>query len=183
MLDLTLLAAAAANTAQGAAEHVEAPTAWGFGPSAWVAWSMIAVIAVMLKMGVPKIVAGMLDKQIGEIRSALDDAARLRREAEALKAEYAARIAGAEKHAAEMLDHAAEEAKAIVAKAKADTTAMIARREKMAEDKIAAAERTAIADLRAKAASAAASAAGALIAAIHDAKSDKALVDQAIAGI
>ena len=82
-----------------------------------------------------------------------------------------------------MLAHARSEADAIVAKAAADTTALIARREKMAEDKIAAAERGAIAELRAKAATAAATAARGLIAANHDAKADKVLVDEAIAGL
>jgi F-type H+-transporting ATPase subunit b len=53
----------------------------------------------------------------------------------------------------------------------------------MAEDKIAAAERAAVADLRARAADAATTAAGALIAENHTAAADKALVDQAIAGI
>lgn len=172
-----------AESAHGAAEHVETPTAWGFGPGAWVALAMLAVFALMLKVGVPKIVAGMLDKQIADVRKSLDDAARLRAEAEALRDEYAAKIAGAEKHASEMLDHAHVEAKAIVDKAKADTTAVIARRQRMAEDKIGAAERSAIADLRAMAASAAAAAAGALIADKHDAKADKALVDEAIGAI
>ncbi|MEO7383352.1 MAG: hypothetical protein ABIU18_00295 [Novosphingobium sp.] len=178
MLNLSLLAAA-----HGAAEHVEEATALGFGPGGWVALSMVAVILLMLKVGVPRIVAGMLDKQIGEVRKALDDAASLRKEAEGLRDEYAAKIAGAEKHAAEMIEHAGVEAQAIVEKAKADTKLVIARRARMAEDKIAAAERGAVAELRAKAAEAAASAAGTLIAAKHDAGADKALVDAAIAGI
>lgn len=82
-----------------------------------------------------------------------------------------------------MLEHAKHEAEAIVAKAEADTTALIGRREKMAEDKIAAAERGAIADLQAKAAQAATVAARDIIAEKHNAKADKALVDEAIAGI
>jgi F-type H+-transporting ATPase subunit b len=53
----------------------------------------------------------------------------------------------------------------------------------MAEDKIAAAERGAIAEVRARAASAASAAAAALIAERNDAKSDKVLVDQAIEGL
>ena len=178
MLNLSLLSAA-----HGATEHVEEATALGIGPGGWVALSMIAVILLMLKVGVPKIVAGMLDKQIGEVRKALDDASALRKEAEGLRDEYAAKIAGAEKHAAEMIEHAGVEAKAIVDKVKADTKGVIARRARMAEDKIAAAERGAVAELRAMAAEAATSAAGTLIAAKHDAAADKALVDAAIAGI
>jgi F-type H+-transporting ATPase subunit b len=82
-----------------------------------------------------------------------------------------------------MLEHAKHEAEAIVAKAEADTTTVIGRREKMAADKIAAAERGAVEELRAKAAQAAAQAAGKLIAAKHGAEADKGLVDEAIAGI
>jgi F-type H+-transporting ATPase subunit b len=53
----------------------------------------------------------------------------------------------------------------------------------MAEEKIAAAERGAVAELRAKAAQAAASAARGLIAQNHSAKADKKLVDEAIGSI
>ena len=71
----------------------------------------------------------------------------------------------------------------IVAKAKSDAEALIARRGKSAEEKIAAAERNAVAELRARTAEAAAQAARGLIAKNHNASADKALVDQAIAGI
>ena len=50
-------------------------------------------------------------------------------------------------------------------------------------NEIAAAERGAIDELRARAARAAAAAAGKLIAAEHSAQADQALVDEAIAGI
>ena len=99
------------------------------------------------------------------------------------KITFADKIAGAEKEAAEMVEHAKGEAEAIVAKAAEDTKALIKRREKMAEDKIAAAERGAIDELRAKTAAVAAGAAQTLIAAQHDASADKALVDEAIAGL
>ena len=72
---------------------------------------------------------------------------------------------------------------AIVARAEADTNAVIARREKMAEDKIAATERAAVADLRAKAADAAAIAAKGIIASRHTAAADSSLVDQTIGAI
>jgi F-type H+-transporting ATPase subunit b len=175
MVDLTLLTAATA--------EAEPAVAGILGPGVWVALSMSVLIGVMLWKKVPGIVTGSLDKSIAEIRKQLDEAKSLRAEAEALRKEYADKIAGAEKDAAAMLDHARHEAEAIVAKAEADTTAVIGRREKMAEDKIAAAERTAIADLRARAASAAAFAARGLIRDNHSADADKSLVDQAIAGI
>ena len=82
-----------------------------------------------------------------------------------------------------MIDHARNEAEALVAKAASDTDAMIVRRQKMAEDKIGAAERGAVDELRAKAANVAASAARGLIAEKHDSAADKKLVDEAISAI
>lgn len=159
------------------------PEALGLSPTMWVALSMAVLIGIALRLGVPKMLTSGLDASIAEIRKQLDEAKALRAEAEALRKEYADKIAGAEKDAAAMLDHARSEADAIIAKAEADTTTMIARREQMATDKIAAAERGAVADLRARAATAATTAARSLIAAKHGAKADKALVDEAIANI
>ena len=179
MADLQFLAEAA----HGAAAEHATPVALGLTPGGWVAASMLAVMALMLYLKVPALIGAALDKQIAGIRGQLDEAARLRAEAEALWAEYAKKIANAEAHAASMIDHARVEADQIVAKAEADSAAMIARRQKMAEDKIAAAERGALDELRAKAATVAAAAARGLIAETHDAKADKALVDGAISGI
>ncbi|CAM4054246.1 ATP synthase subunit b [Novosphingobium lubricantis] len=166
----------------GGEHHVE-PSALGLGPGAWVALSMLIFLGILVFKKVPAAITGGLDKQIASIRKQLDEAKVLRAEAEKLRAEYAAKIANAEKDAAAMIDHAQTEAAAIVAKAEADATAMIARREKMAADKIGAAERAAVDDLRAKAADAATAAARELIAKNHSAGADKALVDGAIAGL
>lgn len=174
----TLLAAAA----EGAHEAAEA-SAWGLDPGGWVALSMIAVFAIMLRMKVPALIAGMLDKQIAGIRQQLDEATQLRKEAEALKAEYEARMKASGEEADLLKAAATHEAEGIIKQAKLDAAALIARRQQMAEDKIGAAERRAIDDLRAKAAEAATAAARGLIAGGHSAKADKALVDEAIAAI
>lgn len=165
------------------AEHA-GPVAFGFvGPAAWVSLAMLVFIGILLWKGVPKLITGGLDAKIAAIREQLEEAKKLREEAEALRAEYAAKIANAEKDAAAMLDHAKVEAEAIVAKAAADTKDVIARRERMATDKIAAAERGAVEDLRAQAAGAAAVAARELIATRHGADADRKLVDDAISGL
>ena len=164
-------------------EHVADPTALGLNGSAWVALAMIVVIVIMIAKKVPTLIGSALDRKIASIRVQLDEAARLRAEAEALKAEYERKAAAAATEAEAVLAHAREEAEGIVAKAKADASALIERRGKMAEDKIAAAERAAVAEVRAKAAAAAAAAAASLIQKSHDAAADKALVDRAIAGI
>ena len=132
-------------------------------PTFWVAISVLVVFAIMLWMKVPKIVGGMLDNQIAQIKKTLDEAADLRKEAEALKAEYEAKTAGAQAEIDALMDSAEKEAAILVKEAEAETKALIARRKKMAEDKIGAAERSAIAAVRAKAAMAASKAAESLI--------------------
>ena len=163
-------------------EHHE-PVALGLNPTAWVGLSMTVFIAILLWKKVPGAIAGGLDGKIAAIRHQLDEAKQLRAEAEALRQEYAGKIANAEKDAAAMIDHAQQEADGIIAKAESDSAAMVVRREKMAQDKIAAAERGAIDELRARAARAAALASAGLIADRHDAEADRALVDREIAGI
>ena len=180
MAKFLLLSEAAAG--HGAA-HAQ-PVAFGFvNPGMWVALAMTTLIAILVWKKVPGLITSGLDSGIAEIRKQLDEAKALRAEAEALRKEYADKIASAEKDAAAMLDHARHEAETIVAKAQADTTDVIARREKMAQDKIGAVERAAVTELRQQAAAAAAAAARGLIKTNHSADADKALVDQAIAGI
>lgn len=162
--------------------HVD-PTALGLNATAWVALAMIAVIAILIWKKVPAAIGGALDKKIAAIRAQLDEASKLRAEAEALRAEYEAKAKAATTESEAMIAHAREEAANILVQARADAATLIERRGKIAEDKIAAAERTAVAEVRAKAAAAAAAAAATLIAQGHDAVSDKALVDRTIAGL
>lgn len=181
MADVLYLLAAAA---EHAGERHAEPMTFGFmTPAMWVAASMTVLIGIALYLKVPGMLTSGLDAGIAEIRKQLDEAKALRAEAEALRNEYAGKIANAERDAAAMLDHARHEAEAIIAKAEADTTEMIARREKMASDKIAATELSAVAALRAKAAEAAATAARDLIARNYGADADRAQVDKAIAEI
>ena len=93
---------------------------------------------------------------------------------------YEAKAASADKDRDALLERAKHEAAEIVAKAKKDSEALIDRRTRMAEDKIAAEERAAVEQLRAAAADAAAKAAARIIADRHDASTDAKLVDRAI---
>ncbi|MVZ97396.1 F0F1 ATP synthase subunit B [Sphingorhabdus sp. IMCC26285] len=174
-----VVATAASTEAQGGEEHA-APSALGFDATMLVALAMLVVIALALWKKVPAMIASALDKQISGIKEQLDHATALRTEAEAIKAEYEAKAKQAAIDAESMKAAAEDEAKLIVAQAKENATALIGRRAKAAEEKIAAAERAAIADVRAKAASAAAAAAAQLIATHHDAKADATLIDDSI---
>lgn len=167
----------------GATElHVE-PSAFGLTPPAWVALSMLAVIAIMIWQKVPALIAKALDGKIATIRHQLDEAAALRAEAEALLATAKKRDASSTADAKAIVEHAEQEAKLLLAKAKTDSAELVKRRGQMAEDKIAAAERAAVAEVRARAADAAAKAAASIIADTHGAGADKPLVDKAIAGL
>jgi F-type H+-transporting ATPase subunit b len=167
----------------GVAELHHEPTAFGINAAGWVALSMLVVIGLLLWKNVPGLVARMLDGQIVKIRSQLDEASRLRAEAEALLVAAQARDAASAGDAAAIVKHAEAEAAAMVAKAETDLAELVARRQTMAQDQIAAAQRGAIAEVRASAADAAARAASTIIAERHGADADKALVDRTIAGL
>jgi F-type H+-transporting ATPase subunit b len=168
-----------ASVAQPAeAEHE--PTAFWLNPGGWVALAMIVVLALLAWKKVHHAIGRALDGKIALIRDQLAEAESLRKEAEALKAEYEVKAASADKDRKALLERARHEADEIVAKAKVDAETLIGRRTRMAEDKIAAEERFAVEQLRATAADAAARAAARLIAERHDAGTDAKLVDQAI---
>ena len=176
MLDLL------AHAAEGA-EHA-APGAFGIealGPGFFVASAMLVVIAIMLWKGVPALIAGMLDQKIAGIRQQLDEAKALRAEAEKLRDDYAKKTAEAESDIAALRAGAERQAEEIVAKAKADATALIERHKSLAKDKIAAAERNAVEEVRARDATAAAAASRDLIAQKHGEAEDRQLADRIIA--
>jgi F-type H+-transporting ATPase subunit b len=163
------------------AEHE--PTAFALNPGGWVALAMIVVLALLAWKKVHHAIGRALDGKIAMIREQLAEAEQLRKEAEALKAEYEAKAATVDKHREALLDRAQREAGDIVAKAKSDAEALIERRTRMAEDKIAAEERLAVEQLRASIAGAAANAAAQIISDRHDADTDARLVNQAITEI
>ena len=167
----------------GAVKHVE-PELLGMEPYQVVSIAMLVLLLIAIfGAKVHKTIAGGLDRQIASIREQLDEAKELRAEAEALREEYARKIEGAEKDAEAMLANAQHEADAILQKAESDSSAMVERRKRMAEDKIAAAEREAVQEVRNRAVTAATGASRTLIAQKHDAEADRALADKVIAGI
>jgi F-type H+-transporting ATPase subunit b len=160
--------------------HDAEPTAFALNPGGWVALAVLVVFVLLIWKKVPAAIGRALDSKIALIRDQLAEAESLRKEAEALKAEYEAKAASADKDREALLERAKHEADEIVAKAKTDAEALIERRGRMAEDKIAAEERAAVDQLRAAVAEAATKAAARLIAERHDAATDSKLVDQAI---
>ena len=166
-----------------AAGEAAEPTAWGMGAGAFVALAMIGVFLIMLLMGAPRIVAGILDSRIEGIRKQLDEAKALRAEAQKLRDEYARKAREADDEVAVLRQSAERQAEEIVEKAKADASALIERHKAVAADKIASAERAAVEELRAKVATAAAAAARELIAGQHGEAADRKLADRIIGDI
>ncbi|KXF78421.1 ATP F0F1 synthase subunit B [Paramesorhizobium deserti] len=130
-------------------------------------WSLVALIifvGVIIYMKVPKVLARSLDERADRIKNELDEARRLREEAQQLLAEYQRKRKEAEKEAGDILTAAEREAKALLEEAKAKTEDYVARRNKLAEQKIAQAESEAINEVRSSAVEIAVTAAGRLIA-------------------
>lgn len=167
---------------EGVVPHTD-PEAVGMDATAWVSLAMAVFIVILLVKKVPALIGSVLDGRIAQIKSQLAEASKLRAEAEALKGEYEAKLAAAAGEAEAMRKSAESDAATLLQDAKVNAAALVARRQKMAEDKIGAAERAAIAGIRTKAVNAATSAAATLIAQNHDASADRTLVDGAIKGL
>lgn len=164
------------------AEH--GPYLLGLDSEGWVyvGLTIFFLIAILVAKA-PKRITDALDQRIADTKRTMDEAKAIRFEAETMLAHARAQQATAATDAAAIMTAAQEEAAELIAKAEADAKMLVERRGRMAEDKIAAAERSAIADVRSRAAGAAAAAAAALIRDGHDAGADKALVDRTIAGL
>src|SRR5262252_4790670 len=146
-------------------------------------WVIIAFILFFVLFGrkLWSALAQMLDDRGARVRAELDEAARLRREAEAMLREAETRRAEALREAQVLVEGAKAEAERVAAAAAAEAEASARRREQMALDRIAAAEKAAVDEVRLTAAEVATTAARQVIAEGLSAEADARLVDRAIA--
>ncbi len=175
--EATVAETAAHGEAHGEAVH---EAFLGFDATGWVAIAMLLLFGIMLWKKVPAVIAGALDSKIAAIKAQLDEAARLRSEAEALLADYRAKQAQAERDAVNIVATARTEADRIVENARSQAETLVERRTRMAEDKIAAAQRAAESEIRSVAAELGTEAARRLIADQAATGQLKGLVDDAI---
>jgi F-type H+-transporting ATPase subunit b len=129
----------------------------------WVAVSFALFVAVMGYFGVHKLMLKGIDGRRDRIKAELDEARRLKEEAQALLAQYERKKQEAEREAEAIIKSAMAEAERLAGEAKTKLEDFVSRRTKMAEDKIAQAEAQAMADVRSSAAEAAVSAAQSLL--------------------
>ena len=110
--------------------------------------AFIGFEALVLYLGVPKMLGKMLDARADGIRSELEEARSLREEAKALLASYEKKQAEVQAQADRIVQAARVEAAAAAEQAKADIKNSVARRMVAAEEQIASAEASAIKDVR-----------------------------------
>ena len=154
---------------------------WSFANAEiWVGIGLIIFFGILVAAGVPKIAARALDAKALKIQSDLDEAARIREEAQRLLAQLKAERVEAEAQAKDMLAAAQEEARRYEIEAKAKLEESLARRQLLAERKIANAEAQAAAEVKAAAADMAAAAAEVVLTKrLASSKTDP-LIDRAI---
>ncbi len=148
-------------------------------PETWVAVSFVFFLVAFFKP-IKKMLISKLDGRTETIKSELDEAQRLREEAQHTLAEYQRKQRDALKEAEGILAEAREEAGRIEKAAAERTDELLRRREQQALDVIAAAEVQAIADFRGKAADVAILATQQLLTNAAQGDGGDALVDQAI---
>ena len=142
--------------------------------------AFIGFVALVLYLGVPKMLGKMLDARADGIRSELEEARSLREEAKALLASYEKKHAEVKAQADRIVEAARVEAAAAAEQAKADIKDSVARRMVAAEEQIASAEASAIKDVRDEAIVVAVAAARDIIANQMTAADGNSLIDEAI---
>jgi F-type H+-transporting ATPase subunit b len=146
----------------------------------WVAVAFVLFFAIFGGR-LWKVVAATLDKRIAAIGQQLDEAARLRAEAEAMLADAEIRRQEAIEQAASLLAQARDEAARLGQTMAEEAAGNAARRERMALERIAAAEQAVVTDLRRAAIDLAAEAARSVLAETVSDDRDRPLIDHAIA--
>lgn len=151
-------------------------------PKTWIAIAFLIFFALIGRKLWTSLTA-MLDQRTEVIRAELDEASRLRREAEIMLRDAQARREQALVDAQRMIETARAEAARVGEAARAEAAASATRREQMAMDRISAAEKAAVTDVRLAAADIAARAAREVIRDGLSAEGDAQLIDRAIQGL
>ncbi|MDF2234402.1 ATP F0F1 synthase subunit B [Albimonas sp. CAU 1670] len=110
--------------------------------------AFVIFLGVLWYFKVPKMIAAALDKRALRIKEELDEARRLREEAQSLLASYERKQKEVEGQVADIVAHARTEAEEAAVQAKKDLEVSIARRLKSAEEQIQAAEDGAVRAVR-----------------------------------
>jgi F-type H+-transporting ATPase subunit b len=117
----------------------------------WAFVALVIFLGIVFYMKVPGMISKSLDDRADKIRNELDEARRLREEAQQLLADYQRKRKEAEQEAGDIVAAAKREADQLVVEAQKRTEEYVARRNALAEQKISQAERDAVNEVRASA--------------------------------
>lgn len=109
-------------------------------PTTWVLVALLAFLGVLAYLGVPALLTKALDDRAAAVATELEEARRLREEAQEVLAGYQRRQRAAEQEAQAILERARREADAVAKAMREELTERLQRRAQMAERKIAQAE-------------------------------------------
>jgi F-type H+-transporting ATPase subunit b len=149
-------------------------------PEYWVLLSFLIFCGILVYMGVPGMMAKGLDERADRIRHELDEARRLREEAQALLTEYQKKAREAEEEAKSIIDQARREAEALEKDTEIKLKESLERRTKLAEDKISRAEAQAVSEVKSSAIDAAVAAAEKVVAKKVTGDKGNNLIDESI---
>jgi len=148
-------------------------------------WVLLAVVVFAIVVWKParRAVVGTLDERAMRIRGELEEARKLRDEAEQLLADYRQKEREAAADAQAIIAHARDEAERIAAQSARDLQQSLERRQRLAEERIAQAEAKALDEIRAAAVDVAIAAAREVIVSQLDERRGAAMLDAAIAAL
>jgi F-type H+-transporting ATPase subunit b len=149
-------------------------------PELWVLVSFVLFLALLVYYKIPNKVAKALDDRADRIKAELEEARRLREEAQSILSDYQRKQRDAEKEVEDIIALARREAQFYDAESNKSLNETLQRRVKLAEEKIARAEEQAVQDIRSKSVDAAVAAALTLIARELKGKSAEDLVTKSI---
>jgi F-type H+-transporting ATPase subunit b len=152
-------------------------------PTFWAFVALVVFLIGIIYLGVPGKLGTLLDSRAEEIRNELEEARRLREEAQSVLADYQRKRAGAESEAEEIIAQAEVETERMVQETNAALQDMIERRTKAAELKIAQAEAQALAEVRSLATDVAISAAESVLKEKIDGKIEDSLISDSIKAV
>jgi F-type H+-transporting ATPase subunit b len=146
----------------------------------WVAVAFVVFLLLLVYYKVPALIAKALDDRAEEIRKELDEARRVREEAQALLGDYQRKHRSVGEEADAIVAQARREAEAFAQETRHSLKESLERRTKQAEDKIARAEAQAVDEVRAAAVDLAIAAAEKILREKAAGAAGAALIDQSI---
>lgn len=151
--------------------------------SFWALIALILFLALIVYLKVPGMVTKALDARAEKVRSELEEARRLREEAQAVLADFRRKTQSADEEADAIIAQAKSEAERMTAETQEALEEMIARRTAAAESRIAQAEAQALGEVRARATDIAIAASEKLLAEQAKGKTAADLIDSAISDV